>query len=78
MRYKYTETKTHGSEIRHPAKHLLSMEKTPMKHGGFQLVIHGDPWRETLRNEASRSGKVFVFGFAVSSLKRLDEAILKG
>ena len=49
-----------------------------MKHGGFQLVIHGDPWRETLRNEASRSGKVFVFGFAVSSLKRLDEAILKG
>lgn len=35
-----------------------------MKHGGFQLVIHGDPWREPLRNEASRSGKVFVFGFA--------------
>ena len=27
-------------------------------------MIHGDPWRETLRNEASRSGKVFVFGFA--------------
>ena len=35
-----------------------------MKHGGFQLVIHGDPWREPLRNEASRSGNVFVFGFA--------------
>lgn len=52
-----------------------------MKHGGFQLVIHGDPWREPLRNEASRSGKVFVFGFAGgggSSLKKLDEAILKG
>lgn len=47
-----------------------------MKHGGFQLVIHGDPWREPLRNEASRSGKVFVFGFAGggSSLKKLDEA----
>lgn len=52
-----------------------------MKHGGFQLVIHGDPWREPLRNEASRSGKVFVFGFAGgggASLKKLDEAILKG
>ena len=42
MRYKYTETKTYGSEIRHPAKHLLSMEKTPMKNWGIST---SDPWR---------------------------------
>lgn len=44
-------------------------------------ISTSDPWREPLRNEASRSGKVFVFGFAGgggSSLKKLDEAILKG